>query len=124
MAPLDARLMKEEPWPGRAKPPASSGRSASTSASPWRSLSTCVAQAAAAGLAPHDFVRQRVLGFHVAPAKSPADAALISELNRVGVNLNQLARAVNTDRRYPGDWRALAEACTRLLARYRPDWRR
>lgn len=46
-----------------------------------------------------EYFRMRVLGYHVPPAPQKVDAAVISELNRIGVNLNQLARAANSDRR-------------------------
>jgi hypothetical protein len=55
-------------------------------------------QAAAAGLDMAAYVRRCVLGQRVAPARTAADDALLLELNRVGVNLNQIARALNSDR--------------------------
>lgn len=56
-------------------------------------------QAAIAGLdSVSDFIRRRALGRRVEPARSAADDALLVELNRVGVNLNQIARALNSDR--------------------------
>lgn len=66
------------------------------------------ARAATAGLSPTEFCRQAVLGCRieaapfpvpVAPAPHPAGAAAataqIVALNRVGVNLNQIARNLN-----------------------------
>ncbi len=55
-------------------------------------------QAELAGLDVTEYVRRRVLGFQVPPAAGRADAALLSELNRIGVNLNQLARNANSGR--------------------------
>ena len=55
-------------------------------------------QAAAAGLSVSDYARRRALGRRVAPARSAADDRLLMELNRAGVNLNQIARALNSDR--------------------------
>lgn len=55
-------------------------------------------QAAVAGLDLAEFVRRRVLGRKVAPARAAADDRLILEINRVGVNLNQIARSLNSDR--------------------------
>lgn len=58
-------------------------------------------QAASAGLDVTEYVRRRCLGFQVAPAQpSPhlANAALVSELNSIGINLNQIARNLNSDR--------------------------
>lgn len=54
------------------------------------------AQATHAGIGPHDYARRRVLGHRVPPARSQIDAAVLSDLNRIGVNLNQLTRANNS----------------------------
>lgn len=51
-----------------------------------------------AGLSVADYVRRRAVGLPVAPAPRKVDAALVSELNRVGVNLNQVARSLHTER--------------------------
>jgi hypothetical protein len=55
-------------------------------------------QAAAANLALPEYVRRCVLAQRVAPARAVADDRLLLELNRIGVNLNQIARALNSDR--------------------------
>ena len=75
-------------------------------------------QAERAGLASHEYVRRRALGHTVVAANSAkrADPALISELNRVGVNLNQLAKATNMGRRFSGVWGQLAIELSRVLA--------
>lgn len=52
-------------------------------------------QAAHAGIGAHDYARRRVLSHRVPPARSQIDATLLTELNRIGVNLNQLTHAVN-----------------------------
>ena len=79
------------------------------------------AQAQRAGLSEADYVRRRVLGFQVSPAPSrveaQATAALVNEVNRLGVNVNQLARAVHTDRPAATAWQTLAGECERVLAR-------
>lgn len=68
------------------------------------------AQAYAAGLDPHEYARRRTLGHTVAPASARlADPALISELNRLGVNVNQLARAVHRGSAFTGAWQELGE---------------
>lgn len=59
--------------------------------------------AAKAGLTLADYVRRRLLGHHIPAARQAADDALLIELNRVGVNLNQIARALNSDREPPHD---------------------
>lgn len=65
------------------------------------------AQAAHAGIGAHEYARRRVLGHRVPPARSQIDASLLSELNRIGVNLNQLARATNRGAEVQGDAEAL-----------------
>ena len=72
-------------------------------------------QAAKAGLSEADYVRRRILGFTVQPPAPKADAARVSELNRIGVNVNQLARATNADREFRGDWRDVERELRRLL---------
>lgn len=78
-------------------------------------------QASAAGLSEADYVRRRILGFQVSPAPRRVDAeltaALINEVNRLGVNVNQLARATHTDRTPRLDWGELAAECERVLAK-------
>ena len=65
------------------------------------------AQATHAGIGAHEYARRRVLGHRVPPARSQIDAALLSELNRIGVNLNQLARTINRGAEVQGDAEAL-----------------
>ncbi|WP_165793788.1 plasmid mobilization protein [Hyphococcus luteus] len=70
-----------------------------------------------AGLDPHEFARRRTLGAPVRASRTQcADPALINELNRIGVNLNQLARAVNRGRDESADWGELALELKRTLA--------
>jgi len=75
------------------------------------------AQAAAAGLALAEYVRRSVLGQRVGPARTAADDRLLLELNRVGVNLNQIARALNSDRPEQGDLAATLAELRAVLAR-------
>lgn len=58
------------------------------------------AKADAARLSPSEFIRQRVLAGKVTPARPASQASLITELNRIGVNLNQIARQVNRGREH------------------------
>lgn len=53
-------------------------------------------QARTAGLGAHEYARRRVLGHRVTAAPARGDAALLTALNRAGVNLNQLARDNNS----------------------------
>ena len=55
-------------------------------------------QAITAGLSAAEFVRRAALGVSIAPRRSRSDDALLVELNRIGVNLNQMARATNSGR--------------------------
>ncbi len=73
-------------------------------------------QASRAGISPTDFIRRRALSqpIRAANVASPSPA-LISELNRIGVNLNQLARAVNRGRDMSGQWDELGQELARVL---------
>ncbi|ABB76095.1 mobilisation protein (MobC) [Nitrosospira multiformis ATCC 25196] len=57
---------------------------------------TIEARAAASGLTPTDYARRRALGGKLAAAPRRADPALVLAVNRAGVNLNQIARALNS----------------------------
>lgn len=52
-------------------------------------------QADRAGLSVTELVRQRAMKGKAVTKPGLADAQLLSELNRIGVNLNQIARQVN-----------------------------
>jgi len=69
-------------------------------------------QAATSGLTVADYARRRILGLPVSPAPRRADAALLSELNRIGVNINQIARSLNRGQ-------SLALECDDVLAELR-----
>ena len=72
--------------------------------------------AAAAGLSLSGFVRRRALALPVQPPAARVDSALINELNRIGVNLNQLTRDFNAAREHHGgDWRAIEAELRRVL---------
>lgn len=57
-------------------------------------------KADAVKLTPSEFIRQRVLAGKITPPRTPSQASLITELNRIGVNLNQIARQVNRGREH------------------------
>lgn len=62
-------------------------------------------QAAAAGMDESEYLRARALGHSVSPARSNrADPALVTELNRIGVNVNQLAAATHMGRDFTRFW--------------------
>ena len=52
-------------------------------------------QADRAGLSVTELVRSRAMTGKVTPRRGLADAQLLSELNRIGVNLNQIAHQLN-----------------------------
>ena len=76
------------------------------------------AQARAAGMSLAEFVRRRTLGEPVQPRASMADAKLLTELNAIGVNLNQIARNLNAERhsRHTSDLPALQARLNRVLS--------
>jgi hypothetical protein len=55
-------------------------------------------QAQTAGVRTAELLRRRALSLPVQPRQARADAALISELNRIGNNVNQIARNLNAHR--------------------------
>lgn len=59
-------------------------------------LAALTLQAASAGVSLTEYVRQRALGGEVIRRSGQAEAQLLSELNRIGVNLNQIARTLNS----------------------------
>lgn len=55
-------------------------------------------QADAARLSVSEFIRQRVLSGRITPPRTRSQESLLTELNRIGVNLNQIARQLNRGR--------------------------
>lgn len=79
-------------------------------------------QARLAGLDPHEYARRRTLGHAVPPApQRSSDPALVSELNRIGVNVNQLALATHRGSDFTRYWadvgRELQAVLGKVLAR-------
>ena len=75
-------------------------------------------QARLAGIGPHEFLRRRALGYVVPPAPTHrrVDPGIVTELNRLGLelkaignNANQLALATHTNRRFRASWEAVAQ---------------
>ena len=69
-------------------------------------------QAARAGLSLSEYCRRVILRHRVKAAVTDRDVAALAELNRIGVNLNQLARRANTSGKVPP---RLAETLTTVL---------
>ena len=66
-------------------------------------------QAMAAGISETDYLRRRALGHQIPPAPSrSSDPALVSELNRIGVNVNQLALATHRGSNFTRHWADIA----------------
>ena len=61
-------------------------------------------KAAKAGLTLADYCRRAIFKARFAPKRGTVDQALLVELNRVGVNLNQIAKRVNAGRNLPPDF--------------------
>ena len=51
-----------------------------------------------AGIALSDYIRTLALFEEVKPPKTKSDALMLTELNRIGVNINQIAHAANIGR--------------------------
>ena len=76
------------------------------------------AQAIAAGIPETEYLRRRTLGYAVPPARSGlSDPALVSELNRIGVNVNQLARATHRGSDFVHVWRIIGQQLSETLAK-------
>lgn len=63
-------------------------------------------KASASGVSLTEFCRRAVFGTKARPVMPKADAEAIAALNRVGVNLNQIARHMNAGRNAPADLHA------------------
>lgn len=80
------------------------------------------AQAALAGLDPHEYARRRTLGHAVPPApQRSSNPAVISELNRIGVNVNQLARATHRGSEFTRYWADVGRELQRVLGKVLDD---
>jgi hypothetical protein len=72
-------------------------------------------QARAAGITRSELIRRRALGQRVQPLARRSDASMINELNRIGVNVNQLTRAVHTDRDFVRYWQMIGAKLEAVL---------
>lgn len=71
-------------------------------------------QVHASGLTEAEFLRRRALGIPVRVTATRSDPALVSELNRVGVNVNQLARATHRGADFTAYWREIGQ-CLQVI---------
>ena len=74
-------------------------------------------QAARAGLSVADYQRRRLLGQPVRAARPRIEGQYLTALNQIGVNLNQIARALNSGRSLPGDIVQITGELRAVLAR-------
>lgn len=73
-------------------------------------MSFIEAQAATAGLSISDYIRSIATRRKVAPRQSALEDKMLLELNRAGVNINQIAKGVNRGHGLPNDFgEAMAE---------------
>lgn len=72
-------------------------------------------QAARAGIPPYEFVRRRAIGYVMKAPPRRADSDVLFELNRIGVNVNQLTRAMNAGKEFRGEWQDLTTELRRVL---------
>ena len=75
-------------------------------------------QARNAGMAETDYLRARALGLSVSPARSTrTDPALVTELNSIGVNVNQLAAATHMGRDFTRFWQEIGTELRTVLGK-------
>ncbi len=79
-------------------------------------------QARIAGIEITDYLRRRALDYVV--PESPghrSDPALVSELARIGNNVNQIARAIHRGRAVPDYWREVGDQLQKTLEKLLAD---
>lgn len=77
---------------------------------------TLLNNASAAGLSEGEYIRRACLGQVVTPVAAVADPLLIVALNRIGNNVNQLARAVHVDAAFQQHWQEIGGQLQAVLA--------
>ncbi len=78
-------------------------------------------QAELAGLTLAEFQRRAMLGIRITPRASAADDRAIAEVNRIGVNLHQITRALNFGQGIPNDIAIVMDEARAALARLGRD---
>lgn len=74
------------------------------------------AQADAAGIGPHEYMRRRALDYNVPSGhRQRADPGLVNEINRIGVNVNQLAIAVHRGSDFQEHWKSIGDEIRSVL---------
>ena len=77
--------------------------------------------AAAAGLHPSEFCRRRALSYRLPAVRAVADDRLIFEINRIGVNLNQIKRAAHLGKTLEGKLAAALDELQAAMQRVAGD---
>lgn len=72
-------------------------------------------QAAKAGMSSTEYVYSLVTTRTVTPRKTKLEASYLTELNRVGVNLNQIARTHNAGREIPASLQYVIDELQTLM---------
>lgn len=54
-----------------------------------------------AGLSVSEYIRRAALKIHIKPPRASEPREAMAELNRIGININQIARALNRGRECP-----------------------
>lgn len=72
-------------------------------------------KAEASGQTLSDWLRDLANGHKPRPPVTHTDLAFINELNRIGVNLNQIARSINRGRGLSSDWQLLQDELRAVL---------
>ena len=76
------------------------------------------AKAAAAGRTMSEWFRDLGDGYNPRPPATAVDMAFVQELNRIGVNLNQITRSINRGRDIDDDvWSGLASELRTVLVK-------
>ena len=74
-----------------------------------------------AGISLTEFCRRAILNRRIAPRRSSIADSMLVELNRVGVNLNQIARHMNAGRDLPPDFAITLDELRATLAKVMRD---
>lgn len=74
-----------------------------------------IANAQTAGMTETNFIRARILGEVIRSSNQSVDPALVHAINRVGNNVNQLARSVHRGSDFQAYWREVGDELERVL---------
>lgn len=78
-------------------------------------------KAALAELSLVEYCRRAIFRSRIAPRRSSADQALLAELNSIGVNLNQIAKRVNSGRQLSPEFPVVLAELKALIRKLNND---